>query len=223
MKVLLVEDDSRLVGHLIPSLKDHGFVVNHVHNLEGLGSALQESGLVDVVILDRMLGSSDSKNSLSQIRERWPNASIVVLSAISTPNERTDLLNMGADDYLGKPFSTSELIARIRALLRRIAVPVGNYVQMSNLVIDLVQRTIAVEGTAEVLPAKEFLLLRALSQKPGRIWSKSDLLDYVWGQAADVGTNVVEATITNLRKKLFDLQANVAIKNMRNSGYWIEE
>jgi DNA-binding response OmpR family regulator len=223
MKVLLIEDDIRLAGYLIASLNEHGFIVSHIASADDLVQSLTESHPADVILLDRLLGGFDSKQDLPRVREKWPHASILILSAISTPNERTELLNMGADDYLGKPFSTSELIARIRASLRRTTAPAGNYVQLGNLVVDLIQRSISVDGHAELLPSKEFQLLRTLIQKPGRIWSKNELLDYVWGQAPDVGTNVVEATVANLRKKLQELYARVNIKNMRNSGYWIEE
>jgi DNA-binding response OmpR family regulator len=223
MKLLLVEDDARLAEHLSESFKNHGFVVDHVSNQEDLDSAIAVKNQVDFVILDRLLGAHDSKDSLPKIRKRWPATPVLILSAISTPNERTDLINLGADDYLGKPFSTQELIARVRALLRRNSVPAGVYLQIGNLIIDSVKRIISVGSSVETLPAKEFLLLKTLAQESGRVWSRNELLDYVWGLNVDVETNVVEATIANLRKKLGDIHAQISIKNMRNAGYWIEE
>jgi DNA-binding response OmpR family regulator len=89
--------------------------------------------------------------------------------------------------------------------------------------VDSVNRDVSVGAASDSLPAKVFLLLRALCQEPGRVWSKHDLLDYVWGQASTVETNVVEATVTHLRKRLADLGTPVAIRNMRNAGYWITE
>ena len=89
--------------------------------------------------------------------------------------------------------------------------------------IDSIKHIVSVAEKGETLPAREFALLRTLAQDPARIWSKDELLDYVWGQAATVDTNVVESTIANIRKKLAELGANVSIRNMRNAGYWIAE
>ncbi|MBI2519213.1 MAG: response regulator transcription factor [Bdellovibrio sp.] len=222
MKLLLVEDDIRLAEHLVSNLRDHGFLVKHISDKEGLEYTFGESDKIDAIILDRLLGNFDSKQALPKIRKKWSESPILILSAISTPNERTDLLNMGADDYLGKPFSTQELIARLRALLRRRSTPNENFIQIGNLMINSIKRIISVGDSFDVLPAKEFLLLLTLCQEPGRVWSKDDLLDYIWGHANEVETNVVEATITNLRKKLSEIGANLLIRNMRNTGYWIE-
>lgn len=222
MKCLLIEDDARLAGHLISRLRDHGIVVAHAWNPAELSRILQENNMFELVILDRMLGQVDAKEFLPEIKRKWEMVPIMILSAISTPNERTELIDMGADDYLGKPFSTNELIARLRALVRRKNPGVTNFLKVGNLMIDFVQRIVSVGETNENLPAKEFLLLRALSQEVGRVWSKTDLLDYVWGQNANVDTNVVEATVTNLRKRLSAIGADLQIKNMRNVGYWIE-
>ncbi|MBX2995814.1 MAG: response regulator transcription factor [Bdellovibrionaceae bacterium] len=221
MKLLLIEDDAKLIEHLNESLKDHGFLVQTVSDAEGLRELLRSMSQIDVILMDRLLGHVDTKQFLPQIRQKWESAPIVILSAISTPNERTDLLNLGADDYLGKPFSTQELIARLRAQLRKTSTPPGNYLQIGNLVIDLLKRVISVGERAENLPTREFSVMRTLAQDPERIWSRDELLDYVWGQSAGVDTNVVESTITNLRRKMNDLGADVTIRNMRNAGYWI--
>ena len=106
MKLLLVEDDTKLADHLIANLREHGFFVTHVADQQSLLEILEVPSRIDGVILDRLLAGFDSKALLPRIRERWPQAPVLVLSAISTPNERTDLLNLGADDYLSKPFST---------------------------------------------------------------------------------------------------------------------
>lgn len=221
MRLFLIEDDLKLAQHLCDNLKDHGFHTtafsSHQEVVEVLNSPLRP----DFIVMDRLLGSADSKQLMPDIRKKWPQVPIIILSAISTPNERTDLLNLGADDYLGKPFSTQELIARIRALARRSSTPVNNYVQVGNLVIDSMKRIISVNDKAENLPTREFTLLHTLAIDPTRVWSKEELLDYVWGQSTNVDTNVVESTIANIRKKLKDLDATVSIKNLRNAGYWI--
>lgn len=219
---MLIEDDPRLAEYLTLSLRDRGFEVSHVPDAEHLKLKLAAPESTDVVILDRLLGSYDTKNSLLEIRGKWPKAPVLVLSAISTPNERTDLLNQGADDYLSKPFATQELVARLQALMRRTSGYTPDCTQVGDLTINAVKRTMNTARASENLTAKEFLVLKTLAQHPGRVWSRADLLDSVWGISPLVDTNVVEATVTNLRKKIGEIGSNTSIKNARNAGYWIE-
>lgn len=221
MKLLLIEDDERLSEHLIQNLKDHGFLALNLRNQNEISSVLKSNSVVDFILMDRLLNTFDTKTILPQLRQKWPSAPVIVLSAINSPNERTDVINLGADDYIGKPFSSQELIARMKALLRRTASPIGNYIHVGNVVIDSMGHLISVDNKAESLPSREFTVLRTLATDPNRIWSKDDLLDYVWGHAVNVETNVVESTIANIRKKLDDLGATITIKNLRNAGYWI--
>lgn len=222
MKLLLIEDDLKLAAHLSENFKEHGFSTVLVHSKAELSDALKSPLKLEFVIMDRLLGNFDTKEMLGPLRAKWPEVPIIVVSAISTPNERSDLINAGADDYIGKPFSTNELIARMRALLRRTTSPSGNYLQVGNLVLDSMKRIVSVGEKASTLPAREFAILRTLALDPTRIWSKEDLLDYVWGQSPEVETNVVESTIANVRKKLEELGAKISIRNMRNAGYWID-
>lgn len=222
MTLLLVEDDLTLARHLVVNLKDHGILTHHAKSQLELDENLQGPNEFDFVILDRLLGRFDSKNSLKNIKLKWPHAPLMVLSAVCTPNERTDLINLGADDYMGKPFSTQELIARIRALVRRTAPSSGNFIQVGNLTIDMIKRIVSVGSQMATLPSKEFILLQTLTSEPGRVWSRSDLLDYVWSMPATAESNVVESTIANLRKKLTELGSQVHIRNSRNAGYWVE-
>lgn len=222
MTILLVEDDFTLAKHLIANLKDHGMHIQHASSQAELDQCLLGPGRIDFVILDRLLGRNDSKNCLKKIKFKWPQAPIMILSAICTPNEKTDLINLGADDYMGKPFSTQELIARIGALNRRTSSTTGSYLQIGNVIIDFIKRIVSVESKTATLPAKEFLLLQTLVSEPGRVWSRSDLLDYVWGMAGNAQTNVVESTVTNLRRRLAEIGSSVSIQNSRNAGYWIE-
>ena len=222
MDLLLVEDDAKIAKHLISVLREQGFDVKHLSDHVEVQRVLHESSSVDMFVLDRMLGTFDAKELIPQIREKWPATPILVLSAISTPNERSELIDMGADDYLGKPFSTQELISRLRALVRRRASTDVYFLKVGDLVLDLVKRIATVASAVVHLTPKEFLLLRALCQERGRVWSKNDLLQHVWEQNVDVDTNVVEATVANLRKRLSEIGAEVKIKNARNSGYWIE-
>lgn len=222
MKILLVEDDVKLSEHLTTNLRDEGFQISSALSETELRERIASNERTDLVILDRLLGTTDAKTYVPQMKVKWPHVPILILSAISTPNERMELLNKGADDYLGKPFSTGELVARVRALLRRTSGKNSPYLQVGDLVIDTMKRVIIFGDSSLLLPTKEFFLLRTLCQEPGRVWRKEDLLDQIWGQTSEVDTNVVEATITNVRKKLSDLGVSVLIKNMRNAGYWVE-
>lgn len=176
----------------------------------------------DLLILDRLIGQEDSKKFIPNLKQKWPSSPILILSAISTSVERTDLLDMGVDDYVGKPFSISEVVARVRALLRRITGPAPVHIVIRNTVVDIVNRHVIVDSRPLVLAAKEFLLLKTMAQTLGRIYNKSELLDTVWSSSPDVETNVVEVTITNLRKRLATHGSEISIKNSRNLGYWIE-
>lgn len=218
-----MEDDQRLQQHISASLQQHGFAVTPVADAHELEEIFFSPVTFQVVILDRLLGAVDTKDLVPRLKTHCPHVPIVILSAISTPSERTDLLNLGADDYLGKPFSMQELIARIRVVQRRSGRAPANFLQLGNTVLDAMKRVISVGENSVSLPTKEFLLLKALSEQPGRVWSRMDLLDSIWGVNPSAETNVVEATITNLRRRLTDLNSNLRIRNMRNAGYWIEE
>lgn len=223
MKVLLIEDDLKLAEHLVHNLREHALMVEHARSLTDLQTQMEADGRFDLVILDRLIGQQDTKRDLPRLKAKWPEAPVLILSAISTPQERSELLNLGADDYMGKPFSTQELIARLKVLSRRHAQAPNPYLRVGDVILDTLQRTLTVGGQVENLPAKEFLLLRVLCKEPGRVWSRDELLDYVWGANIHLQTNVVEATIANVRRKLESLGAKATIKNMRNAGYWIQE
>ncbi len=236
MHVLLIEDDQQLCEHLSVSLKQQGFTVTSLGRPEELDGLLNESSNTmrrrqqtvpaepySVVVLDRLLGTFDTKQFLPRLKAHWPEIPVVVVSAISTPDERTDLLNLGADDYIGKPFSTAELVARLRVVQRRLQKGGKHFVRLGNTQLDVMKRVIAVADSSAALPAKEFLLMQVLCEQPGRVWNRSDLLQAVWSMDPSSETNVVEATVTNLRRRLVNLSSNLEIRNIRNAGYWIEE
>jgi len=222
MNILLIEDDLKLIEHLTTALKENDYSVISTTKIEDLSTLLDDNIKIDFVIMDRMIESIDSKDYLTKIKNKWQAAPILILSAVNTPDERARILDLGADDYMGKPFSTIELIARIKSLSRRYGIGNNNLLTLNNLTIDLMKRTLIVNGQVITLAAKEFLLLKIFAQEPKRVWNKAELLNAIWGHSADTETNVVESTITNLRKKLEELKVKAQIKNLRNSGYWIE-
>ena len=221
-KILLIEDDKRLSDSLIKLFHLEGLATDPIESLADLDYLLNSQLKYETIVLDRILHGVDSKNYIHKIKARWPQTAILILSAINTPIERTELINLGADDYLGKPFSSSELLARLKSLQRRYSFASNQYITIGNTTIDLIRRSLSVNGKSETLPAKEFLVLKMLTNTIGKIFNKMDLLESIWGINLQTETNVVEATMANLRKKISQIDSDIKIKNSRNSGYWIE-
>ena len=221
-RILVIEDDKRLAEHVCGLVQGAGYAPRLVASMTELSDCLIGSNDFQALILDRLIGGVDTKPRVPEMKKRWPNAAILVLSAINTPLERAELLNLGADDYLGKPFLSQELLARVRALTRRFSGPQSNYREIGDVVLEIPKRVLMAKGQFEHLPAKEFLLLKLLSDELGRVLNKNELLDTIWNGAMDVETNVVESTVTNLRKRLTQLGSRVQIRNSRNVGYWLE-
>lgn len=218
-RVLIVEDEAKLLSHLVAivSAEQHSvFTCSTFKELEHLLSV--KTSRFDVIILDRLLNGRDSAELLARIKESYPDARVIVLSAIDTAAEKASLLNGGADDYVAKPFDGQELLARINVLLRRAP----RALSLGNIILQADSRSLAVNGRDIPLTNKEFLLLKTLMLVPGKIFPKNELYETVWEMSADVESNVVEATVNKLRRRLEEVGANVRISNARNAGYWIE-
>ncbi|HMN68364.1 MAG TPA: response regulator transcription factor [Bdellovibrionales bacterium] len=220
-RILIVEDEARLLAHLQRILSENGFSVFTCESYRDLENMLaMPLRRFDLILLDRLLHNRDSVSLLKAVREGFPETKIMILSAINTAAEKALLLDQGADDYLEKPFDSEELIARIRALLRRGG---RSSLVFGNVALDSDNRSMKIGDQWVSLPNKEFVLLRTLVQNPGKVFSKAFLHEQVWEMSSEVESNVVEATVNKLRRRLKDAGASVQIKNMRNSGYWIEE
>jgi DNA-binding response OmpR family regulator len=174
-------------------------------------------------VLDRLVGGMDASTFIPKIRRRWPATKILVLSAIGTSAEKSRVLDIGADEYVSKPFSIEELGARIRAVMRRAEQDSGLYCRLGNIVLLLPSHSTQIDGVSVDLSRKEYQLLRTFMGTPTRVFSKFQLLDLVWGVNSEVESNVVEGTLLNLRKKLARAGARPRIMNRRLVGYWIEE
>jgi len=222
--VLLVEDEAKLAKSIGESLRTEGYRFDHCSHFEEILPKLRgQNSPPDILILDRLLYGKDAIALLETIRSEYPEIGLIVLSAIGSPAEKAVAIDRGADDYLAKPFAFTELVARIRALERRSKRgAAAAHLTLGNMVLDWQNRALLVEGKKVVLTNKEFLVLRLLANQPGRIFSKVSVLESVWEVSAETESNVVEATLNAVRKKLREAGANVQIKNMRNVGYWIE-
>lgn len=222
-RILVVEDETKIREKIVDQLRKEGFQVEWLENESDLTVEAVRGLKPDVLILDRLLGRSDSLALLPKLKREEAARAILVLSAIDSPLEKAKALEAGADDYLSKPFSMTELLARVKALQRRLPGPErAAFEKIGAGILDHEGRCLVVNGRKFHLTNKEFAVFRALVAVPGRVLSKQRLLEEVWDVRADIESNAVETTITALRRRLEESGAGVEIKNMRNSGYWIE-
>lgn len=222
--ILIAEDEPTIAGKVKLLVEELNWVPTVVHNIPEMLEALSSSKTTfDLLVLDRMMGGSDSADFVVSLRMQYPALKIIVLSAIDSSLEKAKLIDRGADDYLAKPFETIEFQARLKALIRRSGSITTNVnYEVANITLDLIQRSVSVEGIVLNLTAKEFLVLHALSSTIGKIYSKAQLIESIWGFSLENETNVVESTVNSLRRKLEQAKALVQVKNTRYVGYWIE-
>lgn len=227
MNILVVEDDNRIAEYLEESLRSIQYHVVVCRNFdEAEAFMLQQDNEIDVVLLDRMIGKREGADLIDPLRSRYPNIGIIILSSLDSPTEKAKWLDMGIEDYVGKPFSFEELSARIRNVFRnknKNQITKSNLLVLKNLKLDLLSQQCRVDHQVLNLTKKELQLLILLIEKPSRILSKNQILDRVWQVDSSVESNVVEVTVKNLRKKLEEAHSNVNIKSRRNMGYWVEE
>lgn len=218
MRILLVEDDLRLASIIARVLGQERIEVDLAHDGDtGLDLAL--SGVHDVVILDRMLPGLDGMEVVRSLRDEGQSVPVLMLTALGDLPERVEGLDAGADDYLGKPFAFEELLARVRALARRVERPVlPEIVEAGGVRVDLAGRTVERDGQRVELSPREWTLLETFVRNPGRVLSRDDLLEKVWGYDADPAGNVVELYIHYLRRKL-DAPGSSLIRTVRGAGY----
>lgn len=223
--ILVVEDEIKVLSFLTEALQGEGYTVHPSSSVEEAESFLNNyKGQIEVMILDRMLHRTDSITFISKVKSSFPKVRILILSTINTPAQKAAALDLGADDYLSKPFSLVELSARIRSLMRRAegaAAPSVVFVAR-NLTVNALEHRADVDGTVVDLSNKEYLVLLTLIEHPGRVYNKFQFLDKVWNTQFDVESNVVEVTIKNLRKKLESAGSKAEIMSRRNIGYWLE-
>ena len=216
MRILLVEDERLLAESMRRGLTAEGFVVDAVHDgTTGLWAATENP--YDVVILDIMLPYTNGYKVLEQLRERKVWTPVLMLTAKDGEYDQTDAFDLGADDYLTKPFSFMVLVARLRALIRRGAPERPTTITVGTLTLDPARRAVH-RGDEEItLTAREFGLLHYLMRHPGDVVSKAEILDNVWDPAYEGGENVVEVYIGYLRKKIdipFGLQTLTTVRGM---------
>lgn len=221
MRLLIAEDDPKLLKSLVYIFKRNQYAADGVGDgLTALDYAL--SGEYDGLVLDIMMPGMDGITLIKKIREKGITAPALFLTARSETEQRIEGLDAGADDYLPKPFETGELVARVRAMLRRKDHYVPDLLCFGALSLNRSTYEIAFGSTSLSLSGKEFQVMEMLMQKSGMIVTSEQLITHIWGWETDVDTSVVWVHVSNIRKKLEALKAPAAIRFVRGAGYVLE-
>ena len=223
MKVLLVEDDRGVSGFIAKGLKEKNYLVDVALDGEkGLLLALSQS--YDIIILDIMLPKIDGWEILQNIRKEQVKTPVIFLTAKDTKQNIVKGLELGADDYIVKPFSFVELLARIQAIIRRDKKGVElSQLTVGNLTLDLVARTAQRDDEKFELSSKEFLLLEYLMRNAGQILTRTMILESVWGYNFDTASNIIDVHINHLRNKIDKNFASKLIHTIKGVGYVIKD
>jgi two-component system, OmpR family, response regulator len=218
MRLLVVEDEKKMAAYLRQALQEEGHAVEESHDGEdALTRAI--GGGFDALVLDLNLPRRDGLSVLRQLRAAGLSTPVLILSARAQADERVAGLQLGADDYLPKPFAMDELLARVGALLRRAEKQRETRLQVADLTLDTVRREVTRAGQRVELPMREFSLLDYLVRCAGRTLSRAQILEHVWGYHFDPGTNVVDVYIQRLRRKVDDGHAQKLIHTVAGLGY----
>ena len=223
MKALVIEDHEDIVTFIRKGLQYEQFIVDTAMDGEiAVEKALNNT--YDIFIVDLLLPKKDGSEFLQEIRSRGDNTPALILTAIQDPETKVKLLNIGADDYLEKPFSFNELIARIQAILRRVrGVPKRSVLQVSDLILNPLTREVSRGETSIVLRNKEFSLLEYLMEHVGEVVHRTALLEKVWDFNANVFSNTIETHIASLRQKIDGGYKKKLLKTIHGVGYKITD
>ena len=222
MRVLLIEDDPGVAGFVRQGLSEASFAVDVA--TDGVeGSHLAKTEDYDLIVLDLMLPGKDGFAILREVRDRGATIPVICLTARDAVDDKVRGLDLGADDYLAKPFSFAELLARIRALLRRGQTLANNPIVVATLSVDLMTRTVSRDGKRIDLSPNEYRLLLYLAKHAGTVLSRTMILEHVWDMNQDPMTNVIDVHINRLRKKVDAGFEPPLIHTVRGVGYVLRE
>jgi two-component system copper resistance phosphate regulon response regulator CusR len=222
MRILVVEDDPRLAGTLAKGLREQSYAVDIAPDGDR-GVQLAVLNSYDAIVLDVMLPKRDGLEMCRTLRGRGSRVPVLMLTARDTVQDKITGLDAGADDYLTKPFAFGELLARLRALLRRGSELLPSLLTVGDLVVDTRSQTARRAGRLIPLTAKEYALLEFLARHAGRVLGRAEICEHVWDENHDPWSNVLEVNINRLRRKLDAGGAAPLIQTRRGAGYMLAE
>lgn len=221
MRLLIAEDDPKLLKSLVHIFETNHYIVDSVCDGD-VAFDYASSGEYDGLVLDIMMPGLDGVSLLKKLRQNGITTPALFLTARTETYQKIEGLDAGADDYLSKPFSTGELLARVRAMLRRKDHFVPDLLTFGELSLNRSTYEILYNERTQSLSGKEFQVMEMLMQQPGMIVTAEQLITHIWGWNTDVDTSVVWVHISNIRKKLDALSAPIVIRFIRNAGYILE-
>ena len=221
MRLLVVEDDASIRGVLVRGLTEEGFAVDQAVDGED-GWYKASDPAYDLIVLDLMLPKKDGLTLLRELRSQGIRTPVLVLTARDAVPDRIRGLDQGADDYLIKPFAFDELLARVRALLRRLQGTFDPVLRSGPLALDRSTRRVSANGQDLDLSNREFSILEYLMQHPGEVLSRTRIYEHVWNEQMEVMSNVIDVHIKEIRRKLARTGATAAISTVRGVGYRLE-
>ena len=222
MRILIVEDEKKVAGFIKKGLEEETYAIDVAYDGEE-GLHLGKEGQYDLIILDIMLPKLDGLEILSQLRTQGNDVPILLLTAKDAVDDRVTGLNKGADDYLTKPFAFSELLARVRVLLRRGKAEVKTVLQIADLMLDLVSHKVVRGGDEIELTGKEYSLLEYFMRNKDKVLTRTMIAEHVWDYNFDTFTNVIDVYINHLRKKIDKGRENKLLHTLRGVGYIMKE
>jgi len=222
VRLLLVEDEQRLAENIAEALRETGLAVDHAADGR-TGSHLAEQGVYDAIVLDLMLPEKSGQRVLKDLRQNKLHTPVLILTAQEGKESVIELLNGGADDYLAKPFDLGELIARVKALIRRGKGVSTAIFTVSDVELNTIQQTVVRRGHSIDLSPTEYRILEYLAHRPRAIVSKQELLEHLYDFEWEHHSNVIEAHVSNLRRKLNIPGTEILIETLRHRGYRLRE
>ena len=218
MHVLFVEDESKIADFVQAGLKEQGFVVEYCDNGDDAYLRAMDNEY-DVIVLDIMIPGKDGLSILKHLRRSGRNVPVILVTARNELDDRLEGLNLGADDYIAKPFFVEELVARIHAVIRRSVGDRQNLLSVGALKLDRITREVTCDQQVVELTTREFNLLEYLMRAPGRVFTRTQILEHVWGYDFNPNTNVVDVCIQRVRKKIDLANEPSWIDSVRGVGY----
>ncbi len=218
MNVLYVEDEEKIANFVCIGLKEHGFVVDYCNNGND-GYARASTFDYDAIVLDIMVPGKDGLAILKGLRKEGNTTPIILLTARNELDDRLAGLNLGADDYIAKPFFVEELIARIHAVVRRVSGDRQNILSVASLKLDRLTREVTCKQQVIELTSREFNLLEYLMRSPGRVFTRTQILEHVWGYDFNPNTNIIDVCIQRIRKKIEKVDGEECLESVRGVGY----